>query len=81
MLELHDIPMPLKDHFDQTPDVLCGRLRVRGTRVSIDQVLQLLEAGVTPTEIVQSFPSLTEPDVAAVERLAAHYTLLALRPA
>jgi len=81
MLQFHDIPPQLQDHFDQTPDVLCGRLRLRGTRVSVDQVLELLQAGATPAEIVQSFPSLTMPDVSAVERLAAHYTLLALQPA
>ncbi|HWQ33755.1 MAG TPA: DUF433 domain-containing protein [Blastocatellia bacterium] len=67
--------------FEQTPDVLGGKLRVRGTRVSVEQVLELLEAGVTPAEIVQSFPSLNEQDVAAVERLAVHYALMMLKPA
>ncbi len=81
MLQLKDIPAPLKDHFDQTPDVLCGRLRLRGTRISVDQVLELLQIGAAPADIVRSFPSLTITDISAVERLAAHYTLLALQPA
>ena len=55
-MDLRDIPIPLRDYFEQTPDVLGGTLRLRGTRVSIEQILELLEAGVTPKEIVQSFP-------------------------
>jgi len=79
-MNLPDIPLSLRNHFEQTPDVFNGKLRIRGTRVSVAQVLELLEAGVTPVEIVQSFPSLTESDVAAVERLAVHYALAALQP-
>ena len=40
-----DIPALLQVHFEQTPDVLGGKLRVRGTRISVEQVLELLEAG------------------------------------
>jgi uncharacterized protein (DUF433 family) len=70
-MRLHDIPSSLREHFEQTSEVLGGKLRIRGTRISLEQVLELLEAGVTPNEIVESFPSLAEHDVAAVERLAA----------
>jgi uncharacterized protein (DUF433 family) len=70
LMNLFDIPVSLCDHFEQTPDVLGGKLRLRGTRASIEQVLELLEAGVTPEEIVQSFPSVTLNAVAAVDRLA-----------
>jgi uncharacterized protein (DUF433 family) len=59
--------------------VLNGKLRVRGARVSVGQILELPEAGVTQAEIVQSFPSISESDVAAVERLAAHYALATLQ--
>jgi uncharacterized protein (DUF433 family) len=59
VMELNDIPFSLRNYFEQTPDVLGGKLRLRGTRVSIEQVFELLEAGVTPEEIVQSFPSVT----------------------
>ncbi len=77
-MNLSDLPSPIKNYFDQTPDVLGGKLRLRGTRISVEQVLELLEAGATPAEIRHSFPSLTEQTVAAVERLAAHYALAAL---
>jgi uncharacterized protein (DUF433 family) len=68
-MELHDIPSSLLDYFEQTPDVLGGKLRIRGTRVSVEQILELLEAGVTPAEIVQSYPSLNEQDVTTVEQI------------
>jgi uncharacterized protein (DUF433 family) len=80
-MNLQEIPLLLRDHFEQTPNVLGGKLRLRGTRVSVEQVLELLEAGVSPAEIIQSFPSLSEQDVIAVERLAAHCALTMLQPA
>ncbi len=79
VMNLRDIPIPLRDYFEQTPDVLGGKLRLRGTRVSIEQILELLESGVMPEEIVQSFPSVTLSAVAAVERLAAHCALAVVR--
>jgi len=80
-MNLHDIPPSLQGHFEQTPEVLGGKLRIRGTRISVEQVLELLEGGVTAAEIAQSFPSLTEQDVAMVERLAVHCTLTAFQAA
>ncbi|MGH9854955.1 MAG: DUF433 domain-containing protein [Blastocatellia bacterium] len=78
-MNLHDIPPSLRQHFEQIPDALNGKLRVRGARISVEQVLELLEAGVSPAEIIQSFPSLSEQDVAAVERLAAYCALRMLQ--
>jgi len=80
-MNLKDIPGSLRESFDRTESVLAGKLRVRGTRVSVEQILELLESGATPSEIVRSFPSLTQQDVAVVERLAAHCALHMLQPA
>jgi uncharacterized protein (DUF433 family) len=77
-MTLSDVPPMLRDQFEQTPDVLRGKLRVRGARVSVEQILELLEAGVAPSDITQSFPSVSLPAVFAVERLAAHFTLTML---
>jgi uncharacterized protein (DUF433 family) len=78
-MNFRDIPIPLRDYFEQTPDVLSGKLRLHGTRVSIEQILELLESGVALEEIVRSFPSVTLSAVAAVERLAAHCALAVVR--
>ena len=74
-MRLDQVPSSMRKFFEQTPDVLSGKLRLRGTRVSVEQILELIEAGVTPDEIVRSYPSVTLEAVQAVERLAAHYTL------
>jgi|WetSurMetagenome_2_1015567.scaffolds.fasta_scaffold973721_1 uncharacterized protein (DUF433 family) len=80
-MNLQDIPQPLREYFIQTADVICGKLRIRDTRVSVEQILELLESGATLPQILSSFPSLTQQDVAVVERLAAHCALLVLQPA
>lgn len=77
-MKLNDIPSTLRNSFEQTPEVLGDKLRVRGTRVSVEQVLELLEAGVPPANIIASFPSLDLFSVIAVERLAAHCALAML---
>jgi len=77
-MKLSDVPPTLGDHFEQTPEVLQGKLRIRGSRVSVEQILELLEAGVAPADIIQSFPSVSLPAVSAVERLAAHCALTML---
>lgn len=51
-----DIPNILRDSFEQTPEVLGGKLCVRGTRISVEQVLELLEAGVAPATSSRPFP-------------------------
>ena len=77
-MKLNDIPSNLRNSFEQTREVLGGKLRVRGTRVSVEQVIELLEAGVPPANIIASFPSLDLSSVTAVERLAAHCALAML---
>jgi uncharacterized protein (DUF433 family) len=77
-MNLSEIPLPLQDHFQQTDEVLQGKLRIRETRVSVEQVLELLQAGMSPSDIIQSFPSVSLPAVIAVERLAAHCALAML---
>jgi uncharacterized protein (DUF433 family) len=81
MFKLEDVPEDVRSHFIQTCDALSGKLRMRGTRISIEQVFELLESGATPAEIRCSFPSLTELDLTAAEGLAAHFALRMLMPA
>lgn len=55
-------------------DVLHGKPRVAGTRVTVVQVLDLLAAGKTPAEIISEdyYPDLTEADVRACIAYASH---------
>jgi uncharacterized protein (DUF433 family) len=62
--------MPSKDNMAGTyerithdPDVLAGRAAIRGLRISVAHVLNLVASGLTPAQIVQELPDLDEEDV------------------
>ena len=47
-------------------DHLGGSPRVRGTRISVALILESLAAGLTISQIVDAYPSLTEESVRGV---------------
>lgn len=53
------------------PNVCHGKACIRGTRVTVSVVLDNLAAGLSPAEIVRSYPSLQLDDVAAAMAYAA----------
>ena len=53
------------------PKVLGGEQRIRGTRIHVAVVLDSLAEGLTPAQIVDHFPPLTEEDVRAAVAYAA----------
>ena len=59
------------DHITVEPSVCHGRACIRGTRVMVSVVLDNLVAGLSPAEIVRSYPSLQPDDVAAAMAYAA----------
>lgn len=61
----------LLDRVISTPDICGGRPRLRGTRMRVSDVLDLLSAGATPDEIVADYDYLTGDDIRAALRYAA----------
>ena len=59
------------DHISVDPNVCHGKACIRGTRVMVSVVLDNLAAGLSPAEIVRSYPSLQPEDVAAAMAYAA----------
>ena len=59
--------IPLSDRIVVSREVMHGSPRIAGTRISVVQVLDLLAAGKTPSEIMSDdyFPALTEVDIRA----------------
>ena len=53
------------------PNICHGKACIRGTRVMVSVVLDNLAAGLSPAEIVRSYPSLQPDDVAAAMAYAA----------
>ena len=51
------------DRITQNPNMLAGRASIRGLRISVAHVVNLVANGVTPTQIVADLPDLEEDDV------------------
>ncbi len=51
------------DRITQNPDVLAGRAAIRGLRISVAHVINLVANGMTPAQIVEELPDLEEEDV------------------
>mgnify|MGYP003574528261 FL=1 len=53
------------------PYILGGKPIIKGTRMSVEFILELLSSGVTEDEIVLDYPHLTKEDIQACLRYAA----------
>lgn len=63
--------MNWQDHIAVEPNICHGKACIKGTRIAVSVVLDNLAAGVTPDEIVQSYPSLSRAAVQATIAYAA----------
>ena len=63
--------MRWQDHITVDPAVCHGRPCIKGTRIMVSVVLDSLAAGLTPDEIVRSYPSLNHEAVQAAIAYAA----------
>lgn len=55
------------------PEIMGGKPVIRGTRITVEQILRKLGAGMTPEEVIQDHPNLHVDDILAAERFAADY--------
>jgi uncharacterized protein (DUF433 family) len=51
------------DRITQSPNVLAGRATIRGLRISVAHVVNLVANGMTPAQIIADLPDLEEEDV------------------
>ena len=58
--------MNWKEHIVSDRDVLLGRPSIKGTRISVELILDLLANGWTEKMIFEGYPKLTESDMKAV---------------
>jgi uncharacterized protein (DUF433 family) len=63
--------MGWEDLITVTPGVRSGKPCVRGTRITVQDVLEYLAAGMTEAQILADFPSLTSESIRAVLAFAA----------
>ena len=56
----------LLDRITVSPDILVGKPTIRGMRISVEQVLDALAAGVPEQELLEDCPALEPQDIGAV---------------
>jgi uncharacterized protein (DUF433 family) len=55
------------------PDVCGGEPTIRGMRITVSHVLEMLAGGMTPDQVLQDFPYLEKADIdASIEYAARH---------
>ncbi|HVZ99353.1 MAG TPA: DUF433 domain-containing protein [Caulobacterales bacterium] len=59
------------DRITFLPDVRGGRPTIRGMRITVSEVLEMLGAGMSHADILEAFPYLEEADIQAVLAYAA----------
>ena len=57
--------MNLPDRITSNPKQCGGRACVRGMRIRVTDVLELLEAGLTPAQVLEEMPDLEADDIRA----------------
>jgi uncharacterized protein (DUF433 family) len=63
--------MKFEDRITVTPGVRSGKPCIKGTRITVYDVLEYLAGGMTEKEILADFPDLTAEDVKACLAFAA----------
>lgn len=56
---------------EASPDVLHGKARIKGTRIAVYMVLEMLAGGYSIDEVLNEYPQLTQDDVKACLEYAA----------
>ena len=57
--------MNWRDHIHSDPAILGGKPVVRGTRISVELILEYLADGGSVADILDGYPSLTEDSIRA----------------
>ena len=57
--------MPPSDRIVVDPEILVGKPVIRGTRIAVELILELLAAGESESDILASYPGLTREDILA----------------
>jgi uncharacterized protein (DUF433 family) len=57
--------MPLSERIVVDPGILAGKPVIRGTRMAVEFILELLAAGPSEGEILKNYPGLTREDILA----------------
>jgi uncharacterized protein (DUF433 family) len=57
--------MRISDRIVVDPQILAGRPVIRGTRLAVEFILELLAAGQSESQLMTNYPGLTREDILA----------------
>ena len=57
--------MPLSERIVVDPEILAGKPVIRGTRLAVEFILELLAAGQSEQDLLTDYPGLTHDDILA----------------
>jgi len=64
--------MPLSARIVVDPEILAGKPVIRGTRLAVEFILQLLASGQSEHEVLINYPGLTRDDILACLSFASY---------
>ncbi len=65
--------MNWQDHIEQRPEVMMGKPVIRGTRLTVELILERLGNGAPVEDLLESYPQLHREDTQAAQAYAAAY--------
>jgi uncharacterized protein (DUF433 family) len=60
------------DHIHQDPNILVGKPVIKGTRISVELILECAAGGMSEADIVESYPHLTAEGIRAAFAFSIH---------
>lgn len=66
--------MNWREHISSDPDVMFGKMVIKGTRIPIELILEKLATGYSFDELKQAYPHITTADIQACLFFAADNT-------
>lgn len=61
------------DRIESNPEVLGGKPCIKGTRISVEMILEWIASGATVERILDNYPHLTQGDIEQAVRYAARF--------
>jgi uncharacterized protein (DUF433 family) len=68
-----ELVMKKYERIEINPDIMFGKPVIKGTRVTVEQILRKLAGGLTVAEIITDHPHLKKEDILAAQEFAADY--------
>ena len=58
--------MNWSDYITSNPDILLGKPTIKGTRISVELIIELFSNGWTESQILESYPNIASQSIRAV---------------